>query len=228
MVGFPGGIYAKGPTYGVWFLGYILLAYPIGYFVGPKIWEAGKRHNAITLPDLFKGHYRSRGRAGRCVRIDPVPDSVGQLQFTGNRRGARNRLARRAAVPDPRVRGARVHLYRDLRRARIGVHRDPEGHPDAARDRRDGRGRRMASGRRASGVRRREPAGQQHDERIAAALLDEHDAVPVARLPDAVRRAEFLHRARAGRDPAHAGRDAAVHADVSVPRDRVVLRDHRE
>src|SRR5256885_4618547 len=26
MVGFPGGIYAKGPTYGVWFLGYILLA----------------------------------------------------------------------------------------------------------------------------------------------------------------------------------------------------------
>ncbi|MFL6643852.1 MAG: sodium:solute symporter family protein, partial [Paraburkholderia fungorum] len=23
MVGFPGGIYAKGPTYGVWFLGYI-------------------------------------------------------------------------------------------------------------------------------------------------------------------------------------------------------------
>lgn len=61
MVGFPGGIYAKGPTYGVWFLGYILLAYPIGYFIGPKIWEAGKRHNAITLPDLFKGHYRSRG-----------------------------------------------------------------------------------------------------------------------------------------------------------------------
>ena len=60
MVGFPGGIYAKGPTYGVWFLGYILLAYPIGYFVGPKIWEAGKRYNAITLPDLFKGHFGSR------------------------------------------------------------------------------------------------------------------------------------------------------------------------
>src|SRR5258708_29931348 len=34
MVGFPGGIYAKGPTYGVWFLGYILLAYPLGYFLG--------------------------------------------------------------------------------------------------------------------------------------------------------------------------------------------------
>ncbi|MFX1765796.1 sodium:solute symporter family protein [Paraburkholderia sp. A1RI-2L] len=60
MVGFPGGIYAKGPTYGIWFLGYILLAYPLGYFIGPKIWEAGKRHNAITLPDLFKGHYHSR------------------------------------------------------------------------------------------------------------------------------------------------------------------------
>ncbi|MDN7489144.1 MULTISPECIES: sodium:solute symporter family protein [Burkholderia] len=84
MVGFPGGIYAKGPTYGVWFLGYILLAYPIGYFVGPKIWEAGKRHNAITLPDLFKGHYRSRGLelVVACASIlFLIP--WGQLQFTG-------------------------------------------------------------------------------------------------------------------------------------------------
>jgi solute:Na+ symporter, SSS family len=84
MVGFPGGIYAKGPTYGVWFLGYILLAYPIGYFVGPKIWEAGKRHNAITLPDLFKGHFGSRG-----LEIIVAITSLifllpwGQLQFTG-------------------------------------------------------------------------------------------------------------------------------------------------
>jgi solute:Na+ symporter, SSS family len=60
MVGFAGGIYAKGPTYGIWFLGYILLAYPLGYFLGPKIWEAGKRFNAITLPDLFKGHFQDR------------------------------------------------------------------------------------------------------------------------------------------------------------------------
>ncbi|AKJ68089.1 sodium:solute symporter [Pandoraea thiooxydans] len=84
MVGFPGGIYAKGPTYGIWFLGYILLAYPIGYFIGPKIWEAGKRFNAITLPDLFKGHYRSRA-----LEIVVAASAIlfllpwGQLQFTG-------------------------------------------------------------------------------------------------------------------------------------------------
>lgn len=84
MVGFPGGIYAKGPTYGVWFLGYILLAYPVGYFVGPKIWQAGKRYNAITLPDLFKGHFRSRAleiivAASAIIFLLPW----GQLQFTG-------------------------------------------------------------------------------------------------------------------------------------------------
>jgi solute:Na+ symporter, SSS family len=84
MVGFPGGIYAKGPTYGIWFLGYILLAYPIGYFIGPRIWEAGKEHNAITQADLFKGHYRSRALelivAGSSI-LFLIP--WGELQFTG-------------------------------------------------------------------------------------------------------------------------------------------------
>lgn len=84
MVGFPGGIYAKGPTYGVWFLGYILLAYPLGYFIGPKIWAAGQRYNAITLPDLFKGHFGSRAlevivAASAIVFLLPW----GELQFTG-------------------------------------------------------------------------------------------------------------------------------------------------
>lgn len=84
MVGFPGGIYAHGPTYGVWFLGYILLAYPVGYFIGPKIWQAGKRYNAITLPDLFKGHFQSRAlevivAASAILFLLPW----GQLQFTG-------------------------------------------------------------------------------------------------------------------------------------------------
>ncbi|CAG9183791.1 putative symporter YodF [Cupriavidus laharis] len=84
MVGFPGGIYAKGPTYGVWFLGYILLAYPLGYFLGPRIWKAGSRYNAITLPDLFKGHYGSRA-----LELIVAGSSIlfllpwGQLQFTG-------------------------------------------------------------------------------------------------------------------------------------------------
>ncbi|MCA8246662.1 sodium:solute symporter family protein [Burkholderia multivorans] len=84
MVGFPGGIYAKGPTYGVWFLGYILLAYPIGYFIGPKIWEAGRRHHAITLADLFKGHYGSRALE-LIVALASIVFLIpwGQMQFTG-------------------------------------------------------------------------------------------------------------------------------------------------
>lgn len=60
MVGLPGGIYAEGASYGVWFLGYILLAYPVGYFLAPLVWRAGKRYGAMTLPDVLKGHYRSR------------------------------------------------------------------------------------------------------------------------------------------------------------------------
>jgi solute:Na+ symporter, SSS family len=60
IVGLPGGIYAEGAGYGVWFLGYILLAYPVGYFVGPLMWRAGKRYGAMTVPDVFKGHYGSR------------------------------------------------------------------------------------------------------------------------------------------------------------------------
>ncbi|OAJ54420.1 sodium:solute symporter [Paraburkholderia ginsengiterrae] len=84
MVGFPGGIYAKGPTYGVWFLGYILLAYPLGYFIGPKIWSAGKRYNAITLPDLFKGYYSSRVLE-LVVAVSAILFLLpwGELQFTG-------------------------------------------------------------------------------------------------------------------------------------------------
>lgn len=84
MVGFAGGIYAKGPTYGIWFLGYILLAYPVGYFLAPKIWQAGKQFNAITQADLFKGYYKSRGlelvvALSAIVFLLPMA----QLQFTG-------------------------------------------------------------------------------------------------------------------------------------------------
>jgi SSS family solute:Na+ symporter len=84
MVGFPGGIYAKGPTYGVWFLGYILLAYPVGYFIGPRIWTCGKQFNAITQADLFKGHYRSRVLE-LVVAVSSIVFLVpwGELQFTG-------------------------------------------------------------------------------------------------------------------------------------------------
>lgn len=84
MIGFPGGIYAKGPTYGIWFLGYILLAYPVGYFINPLIWRAGQLYNAMTLPDLFKGHFNSRALE-LTVTITAILFMVpwGQLQFTG-------------------------------------------------------------------------------------------------------------------------------------------------
>jgi solute:Na+ symporter, SSS family len=84
MVGLPGGIYAGGASYGIWFLGYILLAYPVGYFLTPLIWRAGKRYGAMTTPDVFKGHYSSRLLevvAAISALVFLVP--WGQLQFAG-------------------------------------------------------------------------------------------------------------------------------------------------
>lgn len=60
MIGLPGGIYAKGTSYGMWFLGYILLAYPVGYFLGPLIWRAAKKYDSLTVPDVFRSHFHSR------------------------------------------------------------------------------------------------------------------------------------------------------------------------
>ncbi|HQT86520.1 MAG: sodium:solute symporter [Acidiphilium sp. 37-64-53] len=88
IIGFPGGIYAMGGTYGIWFLGYILLAYPVGYFVNPWIWRAGKVYDAVTLPDLFKGHFRDH-RYGRFLELSVTIAAIvflvpwGQLQFSG-------------------------------------------------------------------------------------------------------------------------------------------------
>ncbi|GAB0119363.1 sodium:solute symporter family protein [Acidisoma sp. 7E03] len=84
MLGLPGGIYAKGPSYALWFMGYILLAYPLGYFLNPWIWRAGKIYNALTLPDLFKGHFNSRALE-LMVTITAIIFLIpwGQLQFTG-------------------------------------------------------------------------------------------------------------------------------------------------
>ncbi|MFL0364856.1 sodium:solute symporter [Pseudobacillus sp. 179-B 2D1 NHS] len=84
MIGFPGGIYAKGPSYGLWFLGYILLAYPIGYFFAPLLWRTGKKYGAMTIPDLFKGHYSNRGLE-LVVTLSALLFLIpwGQLQFEG-------------------------------------------------------------------------------------------------------------------------------------------------
>ncbi|GHI00553.1 sodium:solute symporter family protein [Neobacillus kokaensis] len=84
MIGFPGGIYAKGPSYGIWFLGYILLAYPIGYFLAPLIWRVGKKYGSMTFPDMFRDHYSSRGLE-LIVTISALLFMIpwAQLQFEG-------------------------------------------------------------------------------------------------------------------------------------------------
>ncbi len=84
MIGFPGGIYAKGASYGIWFIGYILLGFAFGYFIRPLLWRAAKRYSAMTGPDLFRQHFASRG-----LELLVVVSSIiflvpwGQLQFTG-------------------------------------------------------------------------------------------------------------------------------------------------
>ena len=60
ILGYPGGIYANGTSAATWFLGYILLAFVVGYFLNPLIWRAGRIHGAVTLPDLFRRHFDSR------------------------------------------------------------------------------------------------------------------------------------------------------------------------
>ncbi len=61
VLGFPAGVAAHGTGFVSWFLGYILLSFPVGYFLYPLIWRAGRRLGAITLPDLFRFHFASRG-----------------------------------------------------------------------------------------------------------------------------------------------------------------------
>lgn len=60
MIGLPSGVYSSGAGHAIWFLGYILMAYPIGYFLAPLIWRAGLRYDAMTIPDVFGRHFGSR------------------------------------------------------------------------------------------------------------------------------------------------------------------------
>lgn len=84
MIGFTSGIYAGGASYGIWFLGYILLAYALGYFLAPLVWRAAHRYNALTVPDVFGGHYRSRQlELITCVTLLIALIPWGQYQFIG-------------------------------------------------------------------------------------------------------------------------------------------------
>lgn len=86
IVAFPAGLYAHGISYGYWFLGYLLLAFPVGYFVGPAIWERARRYDACTVPEVFGRHFGSvvfeRLTAWGCIAA-LVP--WGQFQFIGLR-----------------------------------------------------------------------------------------------------------------------------------------------
>ena len=59
VLGYPGGIYANGLSFVTWFLGYIVLAFVVGYFLNPLIWRAGRLRGAVTLPDLLGRHFNS-------------------------------------------------------------------------------------------------------------------------------------------------------------------------
>jgi solute:Na+ symporter, SSS family len=60
LIGTPGAIYSKGASYIVWFIIYILLAYPIGYFLNPYILKMGKLSKANTISDLIGWRYNSK------------------------------------------------------------------------------------------------------------------------------------------------------------------------
>lgn len=84
LLGFPGGIYAKGASYGVWFIGYILLAYVFGYFWGPLIWRAGKKYDAMTPPDILRRHYDSHTlEVVACIAMLIALVPWGMYQFIG-------------------------------------------------------------------------------------------------------------------------------------------------
>ena len=87
IIGFSGIIYAKG-TFGIWYLGYFMLASSVAYFVNPLIWRAGKLYDAVTIADLFKGHFKNHA-GGRVLELTVTISAItflipwGQLQFGG-------------------------------------------------------------------------------------------------------------------------------------------------
>lgn len=84
IVGFPAGTYLQGTPFVLWFLGYIVLAFPLGYFVNPLIWQAGRRVGAMTGVDLFRFHFDSRGLE-KLVALNAILCllPLGDLQFAG-------------------------------------------------------------------------------------------------------------------------------------------------
>ncbi|WEQ51252.1 sodium:solute symporter [Komagataeibacter oboediens] len=84
VLGFPAGIYTQGSGFGLWFLGYILLSYPVGYFLNPRVWALGQKYACVTIADIFRNHY-----ASRALEILIVLNTTlfllpfGEMQFAG-------------------------------------------------------------------------------------------------------------------------------------------------
>ncbi len=86
MLGFPGGVYAGGEGFVLWFFGYILMAAPCIYFAGPWIWRAGALYSCATIPDFFRAHFDSRAlelliALSAIILLLPI----GTMQFLGLR-----------------------------------------------------------------------------------------------------------------------------------------------
>jgi SSS family solute:Na+ symporter len=60
LIGVPGAVYSKGSSYLIWFIGYILLAYPVGYMLNPRIWRIGKMSGSVTIGDFFGWRFESK------------------------------------------------------------------------------------------------------------------------------------------------------------------------
>ncbi|WP_246376955.1 sodium:solute symporter family protein [Gluconacetobacter aggeris] len=84
ILGFPAGVIANGTSFAVWFLGYIVLAYPVAYFLSPALWTMGRRYDAVTVADLFGAHFGHRGLE-LVVAISSILFLIpmGVMQFTG-------------------------------------------------------------------------------------------------------------------------------------------------
>lgn len=84
MIGVPGAVYSKGSSYVLWFVGYILLAYPVGYFINPRIWRIGKVSNSSTMGDFFAWRFDSKW-LGLLIAVICVVVLLpwAQMQFAG-------------------------------------------------------------------------------------------------------------------------------------------------
>lgn len=84
MIGVPGAVYSKGSSYVIWFVGYILLAYPVGYFINPRIWRIGKVSNSATIGDFFAWRFDCKWLGLLIAAISIVVLLPwAQMQFTG-------------------------------------------------------------------------------------------------------------------------------------------------